>query len=142
MRAALALFITGGVALAAGALGFQAGVASSIGTAGGTVIMGGGFHVFGFLFLGFLAFLFLTAIFGRRRMHHGPWGMHGAMGPGGFGPGGPMGPHGPMADARRAWVTEAHRRLHEEEARRASGQAGTGDATPTSNDRPTGPAAG
>ncbi len=110
MRAALALLITGGVALGAGFLGFQAGVASNIGTAGGTVVLGGGLGVFGlFLFMGFLffSFLVLAAILGGRRHRRGGWGHHGAMGPGGHG------------DARRAWVAEVHRALHEEEANAA-----------------------
>jgi hypothetical protein len=142
MRAALALFITAGVALAAGVLGFQAGVASNIGAAGGTVVLGGGLHVFGLLlFLGFLffSFLALAAIMGGRRHRHGPWGMRHAMGaggPGGFGPGGSFSggrsaSQGPWADGRRAWVAEMHRSLHEEES-------GAGSPTGTS----TGPADG
>jgi hypothetical protein len=110
MRAALALLITGGVAIAAGILGFQAGVASNIGAAGGTVVLGGGLGVFGlFLFMGFLffSFLVLAAILGGRRHRHGGWGHHGPMGPGGNG------------DPRRAWVAEVHRTLHEEEANAA-----------------------
>lgn len=110
MRAALALLVTVGVAIAAGALGFQAGVASNIGSAGGTVVLDGGFPIFGlFLFMGFLffSFLALAAIIGGRRHRHGPWGTHPAMGGRGFGPGG---------DERRAWVAEVHRSLHEEEA--------------------------
>ena len=137
MRAALALLITGGVALAAGFLGFQAGVVSNIGAAGGTVVMGGGFHFFGlFLFLGFLFFSFmaLAAIIGGRRHRHGPWGMRhgmsGGFGPGGMGPGGPsagdpFAPQGHWADTRRAWVAEVHRSLHEEEAKTSS-PAGSG----------------
>lgn len=142
MRAALALLVTGGVALAAGFLGFQAGVASNIGAAGGTVVLGGGFHFFGlFLFIPFLflSFFALAALIGGRRHRYGPWGMHGAMGPGGFGPGGTGGTgYGPGSsfDPRRAWVAEMHRSLHEEDA--ASGT--TGPATRTGNDTPTTPA--
>lgn len=109
MRAALALFITAGVALGAGIIGFQAGVASNLGAAGGTVVIGGGLHVLGlFLFLGFLffSFLALAAIFAGRRHRHGARA-HDGMGRGGFGPG----------DGRRAWVAEVHRSLHEEDAR-------------------------
>lgn len=132
MRAALALLTTAGIAIGAGALGYQAGVTSAAGAAGagaGTVVIGAGFHLFGmFLFLPFLFFSFiaLAALVGGRRRHHGPWGMHWAAdGRGGWG--GPMGPHGPFADGRRAWVAEAHRKLHEEEAR-AAGTAQDGDA--------------
>jgi hypothetical protein len=118
MRAALALLITGGVAVAAGILGFQAGVASNIGAAGGSVVLGG-FSFFGpLLFMGFLffSFLALAAIFAGRRHRHGPWGRHGTE-PGGFGGWGPGGPGGgSFADPRRAWVAEMHRSLHEEEA--------------------------
>lgn len=116
MRAALALLITGGVAIAAGVLGFQAGVASNIGAAGGTVVMGGGLGAFGlFLFMGFLffSFLVLAAILGGRRHRRGSWGHHGPMGPGGPG------------DARRAWVAEVHRTLHEEDADAAARTPGT-----------------
>jgi hypothetical protein len=127
MRAALALLVTGGVALAAGALGFQAGVASNIGAAGGTVVLGGGFPLVGlFLFLPFLffSFLALAAIIGGRRHRHGPWGMRHAMGPGGWGPGGPAGPGAgsvPSGDPRRAWVAEMHRSLHEADAQADGG---------------------
>jgi hypothetical protein len=129
MRAALVLIVTTGIAVAAGVLGFQAGVASNIGTAGGTVVLGGGFHVFGlFLFMGFLffSFLALAAILGGRRRHRGRWGMHGAMGPGGHGPAWPGTAGGPGTDPRRAWIAEVHRSLHDEEAR--SGAA-SGDAS-------------
>ncbi len=123
MRAALALLITGGVAIAAGVLGFQAGVASNIGAAGGTVVLGGGLGAFGlFLFMGFLffSFLALAAILGGRRHRRGGWGHHGPMGPGGPG------------DARRAWVAEVHRTLHEEEANASGRTPGpTPSATPS-----------
>jgi hypothetical protein len=121
MRAALALLVTVGVAIGAGVLGFQAGVASNIGAAGGTVVMGGGLGIFGlFLFLPFLffSFLALAALFAGRRHGHGPWGMHRAMGPGSWGPGGS---NGSSDDPRRAWVAEMHRSLHEADAKAAGG---------------------
>jgi hypothetical protein len=127
MRAALALLVTGGIAVAAGVLGFQAGVASNIGAAGGSVVLGGFSFVGPLLFMGFLffSFLALAAIFSGRRHRHGAWGHH-AMGPGGFGPGGPGG--GQSGDPRRAWVAEIHRSLHEEDAQAAgpTGPTSTG----------------
>jgi hypothetical protein len=80
-------------------------------------------------FFGFLAFAFGP----RRRFGRGAWGPdaygHGPMG---------FGPMGGGWDSRRHWVAEAHRRLHEEEARNASAASPTG-TTPTPSD---GPAAG
>ncbi len=132
MRAALALLLTAGVAVGAASLGFSAGATSAAASAGATgpVVIGAGIHLFGlFLFLPFLFFAFfaMMALIGGRRHRHHAWGMHGGFGPAGFGPGGfgPMGPKGPFADGRRAWVAEAHRRLHEEEAARAAGSAST-----------------
>jgi hypothetical protein len=116
----LGILFLGLVAIVAGLVGYQAGLASNAIAAGTAVIVTGGFPGFGFLlfllFLGFAAF----AIAGRRR---GPWGPghgHGSwagrMGPGGFGgPGGAGGPGGP-GDPRRQWVAELHRSLHAEEA--------------------------
>ena len=118
MRALFGIFITGAVALTAGVIGFQAGVASSIASAGGVVWLGGGLPGLGFLFfLMFLGVLFF-AIGGRRRAWtHGPMG-----GPGHWGGHGPWSGDG---DARRQWIAEAHRRLHEEEAAGA-GTTGAG----------------
>jgi len=120
MRALFAILVTGIVALTAGFAGFQLGVASNLGTTG-TVLVMGGFHPFGFLFFLFFAGLLLFAIAGRRRA----WA-HGR----GFGPGhgrgwsgGPMGDPNDPNDPRRAWIVEAHRRLHEEEARTGSSPA-------------------
>jgi hypothetical protein len=109
MRALFGVLLVGLTALVAGFLGFQAGVASNIGAAGGTVWLGGWFPGFGFLFfLLFISVLFF-AFAGRR---------HRAWGPG---YGGGRGPWGPGAwpgrdDPRYQWVAEAHRRLHEEQA--------------------------
>jgi hypothetical protein len=103
MRALFGILITAAIALAAGAVGFQAGIASNIGAAGGAVYLGGGIPGLGLLFfLLFVGFLFFAfAGMRRRALGHGPWG-----GPGHWGPG---------SDARREWVAEMHRRLHEEE---------------------------
>ncbi len=138
MRGLLGVLFTGVVALTAGAIGFQAGIASNIGAAGGAVYLGGGVPGLGFLFfLLFIGFL-LFVIGGRRRAWaRGPMG-----GPGRWGGHGPMGSHGPWGtdgDPRRAWVADAHRHLHEEEARAAeatgtTGTAGAGTTSPT--DRP------
>lgn len=135
MRALVGTVILGLTALAAGAIGFQAGIASNIGAAGGAVYLGGGIPGLGFLFFFlFLGFLFF-ALAGRRR---GPWGMAG--GPGRWGHG-PMG-HGPWGgptgdgDPRRAWIAEAHRRLHEEEARATGSTASTATAGSGPADRP------
>jgi hypothetical protein len=142
MRALLAVIVLGLTALTAGFIGFQAGIASNIGAAGGAVYVGGGFgfgfpwfgFLFFFLFLGFLFFAFA----GRRR---GPWGPYGGHGRG-YGPwGGDMG----SGDPRRQWIADAHRRLHEEEARAAAGQPPvTGQASAPGTDPvdPNRPAAG
>jgi hypothetical protein len=133
MRALFGVIVLGLTALAAGLVGFQAGIASNIGAAGGAVYLGGGFPGLGFLlFFLFFGFLFF-AFAGRRR---GPWGMHGGHGRMGSGPwGGDMG----SGDPRRQWIADAHRRLHEEEARAASGGTSAAGADPFD---PTRPAAG
>ena len=123
MRGLLALLVTIGIALTAGFIGYQVGIAQNVAaTTGAVVWMGGwGFPGFGFLF--FLLFIgFLVFAFSGRRRGWGP----GPYGPGpyGAGPGGWSGD-----DSRRQWIADAHRRLHEEEARAA--------ATTTSSDRPT-----
>jgi len=115
MRALFGLILVGVSALVGGLIGFQAGIASNIGAAGGAVYLGGGFPGFGFLFfLFFVGFLFF-AFAGRRR---GPWGMHG-----GHGRWGETG----EGDPRRQWMADAHRRLHEEDAR--TGTTGTTGST-------------
>jgi hypothetical protein len=121
MRALLSLLLFGLTALVAGLVGFQAGIASNIGAAGGAVYLGGGFPGFGFLFL--FLFLFLGVLFlafaGRRR---GPWGY---AGPGRWGHGPWSGPMG-ADDPRRQWIADAHRRLHEEEAGAAGASGSSG----------------
>ena len=131
MRGLLGVLFTGVVALTAGAIGFQAGIASNIGAAGGAVYLGGGIPGLGFLFFLFLVGFVLFAIGGRRRAWaHGPMGS-----PGSWGGHGPWGTDG---DPRRQWVAEAHRRLHEEETRTAGATTGTAGATGTASpsDRP------
>jgi hypothetical protein len=131
MRALFGVIVLGITALVAGFVGFQAGVASNIGAAGGAVYLGGGFPGFGFgflfffLFLGFLFFAFA----GRRR---GPWGGQGRMGYGPWGDGFGEG------DPRRQWIADAHRRLHEDEARGvgAAGSSAAAGATPPDPTRP------
>ena len=126
MRVFIGIIILGLTALVGGMIGFQAGIASNIGTAGGAVYLGGGFPFLGFLFPLFFLF-FIGAMFlafaGRRRR---PWGMH---------PG-----HGRWSamsdgDPRRQWIADAHRRLHEEEAHgSATGATGAGTSgTPGTN---------
>ena len=128
MRAAFAVLFTGAVALGAGFLGFQAGVASNLGPGGAVIVLGGGFNPFGFLFFIFLLGMIMFAIGGRRRA----W-RHGAMGPmGGHGPWG-----GPSMDDRRQWVADMHRRLHEEQAA-ANGATGAGSASDSGPSSPTG----
>jgi hypothetical protein len=142
MRALFGVVLLGFTALAAGVAGFQAGIASNIGAAGGAVYLGGGIPGLGFLFLFlFLGFLFF-ALAGRRR--RGPWGMAGGHGGPGWGHG-PWGMHGgPTGDGdpRRAWIAEAHRRLHEEEARNAGSAGTSGTAGSNPGDSPTGQSAG
>jgi hypothetical protein len=133
MRALLAFLFTGAVALTAGIVGFQAGVASNIAASGGVVWLGGGFPGLGFLFF-FMFIAFILIAFGgmrRRAWGYGPMGGPGAWG----GPFGPM--SGPRSDARREWVAEMHRRLHEDLAGVPTGSTTTGptgSAVPT--DRP------
>ena len=131
MRVLLGILFTGVIALTAGLIGFQAGVASNIATAGGVVWLGGGIPGLGFLFfLFFLGFLFF-AIGGRRRAWaRGPMG----GGWGGHGSGGGNGPWGD-GDPRRQWVAEAHRRLHEEDGAAAGAQGPTANAG-SPDDRP------
>lgn len=130
MRGLIGVLFTGVVALVAGAIGFQAGIASNIGAAGGAVYLGGGIPGLGFLF--FLFFLFfigflLFAIGGRRRTWaHGPMG-----GPGRWGGYGSF----EDGDSRRQWVADAHRRLHEEESA-AAGATGAHPTAPAPTDRP------
>jgi hypothetical protein len=117
----LGILLLGLVAVVAGLVGYQAGLASNAIAAGTAVVVTGGFPGFGFLFfLLFIGFLFF-ALAGRRR---GPWGAGHGHGPwaGRMGPGGPgdFGGHGPGAgdpsDPRRQWVAELHRSLHAEES--------------------------
>jgi hypothetical protein len=128
MRGLIGVLFTGVVALVAGAIGFQAGIASNIGAAGGAVYLGGGIPGLGFLFFLFFVGFLLFAIGGRRRAWaHGPMGGAGRWaGHGSFDDG----------DPRGQWVADAHRRLHEEESA-AAGTTGTPPATPTPTDRPT-----
>jgi hypothetical protein len=124
MRGLFTLIIATIAALVGGVIGFQLGVTSNIGAAGGTVVWHAGFGFFGFFFPFLFFFLFLGLVFaafgGRRR----GWG----GGPGwGYG----HGPNGYGDDARRQWIADAHRKLHEDEAR-------TGGTTPSSG----GPTAG
>jgi hypothetical protein len=144
MRGFLAFLFLGLVALGAGAVGYNIGVSQAVattaGAAGAAVVYAGGWHAGWLLFpFGLLLFpLFLIAFFGflafafgpRRRFGRG-WGArdHG-YGPMGFGP------MGGGWDSRRQWVAEAHRRLHEEEARNAAASGSAGAAT-TPSDGPT-----
>lgn len=98
------------VAIVAGIIGFQAGVAADV--AGSTAAAPAAYwyafpHFFGFggfLFFFLIVLLLFAAFGGRRRAWGGPrnWGGYGPMGEG---------------DPRRDWIADAHRRLHEEEAR-------------------------
>lgn len=110
MRGLFTLLIATVAALVGGIIGFQLGITSNIGAAGGTVVWHAGFPFFGwFIFPFFFFFLFICiaafAFGGRRR----GWG---------GGPGWGNG-YGPMSsdDPRRQWIVDAHRRLHEEDAR-------------------------
>ena len=143
MRALFGVILVGFTALIAGAIGYQAGISSTVATAAatsGTVVYhagwGFGFPWFGFLLFPFfflLFFGFLAFAFGGRR--RGPWGS--GYGPGRWGPWDAT----DSGDPRRQWVADAHRRLHEEEARNAgttSGSAaGTQPASPFDPPRPT-----
>ncbi len=120
MRGFLAFLFLGLVALGAGAIGYNIGMSSAVTTtaaaSGATVVYAGGWHLGGlfllpFAFLLFPLFLFgffafMAFAFGHRRhaWSDGPMGTHGGFGPAG------------RQDARRQWIAEAHRKLHEEEA--------------------------
>ena len=114
MRGLFTLLIATIAALVGGVIGFQLGITSNIGAAGGTVVWHAGFPFFGFIFPFLFFFLFIGLLFaafgGRRR----GWGNPGWGGPG-WGQG--YGPAGDPNDPRRQWIADAHRRLHEEEAR-------------------------
>ena len=121
MRGLFTLLIASVAALVGGIIGFQLGITSNIGAAGGTVVWHAGFPFFGFFFPFLFFFLFVGLLFaafgGRRRGWGGPgWGN-------GYGP-------GTMSsdDPRRQWIADAHRRLHEEEAR--TGTPATPDNRP------------
>ncbi|HEY6570631.1 MAG TPA: hypothetical protein VIZ22_10090 [Candidatus Limnocylindrales bacterium] len=123
MRGLFTLILATIAALVGGVIGFQLGITSDIGAAGGTVVWHAGFPFFGFIFPFLFFFLFIGLLFaafgGRRRGWGGPgWGH-------GYGPNG-YGPMGNADDPRRQWIADAHRRLHEDEAR----GAGTPPATP------------
>ncbi len=143
MRALFGVILVGLTALIAGAIGYQAGISSTVATAAatsGTVVYhagwGFGFPWFGFLLFPFFLFLFFGlfafAFGGRRR---GPWGP--GSGPGRWGPWDAT----DSGDPRRQWVADAHRRLHEEEARNAGATtgsaAGTQPPSPFDPPRPT-----
>ena len=124
MRGFLAFLFLALVALGAGAVGYNIGVSQAVTTAAGSAgstIVYPAWHWGGFLFFPFAFFLFplfflcffgfLAFVFGpRRRWGHGGWGRYG------YGPG----PDESGSDSRRQWIADAHRRLHEEEARSAS----------------------
>ncbi len=117
MRALFGILITAAIAITAGVIGFQAGVASNVAAAGGVIYLGGGFGGFGFLFfLLFIGFVFFAVGGMRRRaMGSGHWG-----GPGHRGPG---------PDTRREWVADMHRRLHEEESATSGPSSGQPSAS-------------
>ena len=113
----LGVLFVGLVAIVAGLVGYQVGLASTAVEAGRTVVVGGWFPGFGFLF--FLFFLFVLFSFAGRRRYWG--GGHGYWGQGyGRGPwGGPTGMTGPDAstDPRQQWIADYHKGLHEAESK-------------------------
>jgi len=120
MRGLFTLLIATIAALVGGVIGFQLGVTSNIGAAGGTVVWHAGFPFFGFIFPFLFFFLFIGLLafaFGGRRRG---WGGGPGWGPGAY----------PMSsdDPRRQWIADAHRRLHEDEAR--TGTSSTPDNRP------------
>ncbi len=101
------------VAVVAGLIGYQAGLASNAAAAGATVVVTGGFPGLGTLFfLLFLGFVFFSFAGMRRRAwssghRNGPWA-------------GRMAGTDPD-DPRHQWVADMHRRLHEETDPRPAG---------------------
>ena len=132
MRALFGVILVGVTAIVAGAIGYQAGISSTVATAAatsGTVVYhagwGFGFPWFGFLLFPFFLFLlfglFAFAFGGRRRWGGGPgWGY------------GPHGWTGGQDDPRYRYIADAHRRLHEEEAARAAGTTPASSTAPGS----------
>ena len=87
MRGLFTLLIATIAALVGGVIGFQLGVTSNIGAAGGTVVWHAGFPFFGFFFPFLFFFLFIGLLFaafgGRRRGWGGPgWGVRLRLRPG------------------------------------------------------------
>ncbi len=122
MRGFLGILAVVLVALVAGTIGFGAGVAANAGGAvsAGTAIAPGyvywwGFPHFGGLLFGFLFLIFVIGLisFAVRGPRRARWDRGWYRGYWGYGP-----THGP-ADPRHQWMADAHRRLHEEEARGA-----------------------
>jgi len=109
----LGILFFGLVALVAGLVGYQLGLASHAVALGATVVVVSGFLGFGFLlFLGFA----LIVLSGRQRGPWGPMGGHGSWagrlglsGPGGFGR------SAGRSDPRRQWIADLHRSLHEDD---------------------------
>lgn len=148
MRGFLAFLFLGLVALGAGAIGYSIGLSQHVATAAanGAPVYAGGWHwggMFFFPFGFFLVPLFFIAFFGFLAFAFGPrrrrWGRYGGYGPMGFGPYGP----GAGDDPRGTWIADAHRRLHEEEARgsAAAGATAGSNANPPSGSTGAGPSA-
>ncbi len=141
MRGFVGILVVLLVALAAGAIGFQAGVVANLGANGGTAVPAyawWGFpHVGGFLFGILFLFLFIGLIsFAFRGPRHGSWGRGYRRGRWGYGP--MWGPVGDPSDPRSQWIVDAHRRLHEEEARRATDAAPASGSPGASGSQPGG----
>ena len=67
MRGLFTLILATIAALVGGVIGFQLGVTSNIGAAGGTVVWHAGFGFFGFFFPFLFFFLFIGLLFARLR---------------------------------------------------------------------------
>ncbi len=129
MRGFLALLFLGLVALGAGAVGYHVGLSSAVGAVGPVAVHAGVWPVGALLLLPFAFFLvpllfisffgFLGFALGPHRRFRDRWADDRGYGPMGFG-------RRDRWDARHGWVAEAHRRLHEEEARAASVQGAAG----------------
>ncbi|MGO9178418.1 MAG: hypothetical protein ACLQBX_03455 [Candidatus Limnocylindrales bacterium] len=113
----LGILFFGLVALVAGLVGYQLGLASHAVALGATDVVVSGFLGFGFLlFLLSLGFALPTLVAGGQRGPWGPMGGHGRwagrMGP--SGPGG-FGRSTDRSDPRSPWIADLHRSLHEDD---------------------------
>ena len=115
MRVLLGAIVLGLTALTAGFIGFQAGIASNIGAAGGAVYLGGGASASRGS-ASCSSSCSSASCFRLRAAAARPWGPYG-HGAGATARGATTRPRRPdLGRPASPWIADAHRRLHEEEA--------------------------